>query len=317
MITNINSRYPKGLSFIIYHLSFSVALLCCAVLTACQDGDWDAPATDNTLYGNRAIAETGVISIQDLLNRYPTAVSIEGNFQQIQEDIQIKGYVTCNDRTGNMYKEITIQDETAAITIGIGFNGIFGFMPEGQEILVALRDLYLGNYRLAAVVGMPYKDNSDTWCVGRMPIAMWQQHFTYTGKKKTAEEMEAMMELFADGSTPTTWNFNKDAGKLGILKNVTIKEAGYYDSNSKNYVSGIKFAPGESALVVPGFSTSWYFNEQPSDGYGSVQLYTSSYADYAANLLPAGKMNIKGIVKRYRQQWEFIIRDFNDIEPVQ
>ena len=303
-----------------YYIWFAA---CIMALTSCMDGEnlkgeWNEPdIASEPPFGNSEIEETNVITIKKLLESHKSAINTEGDYDFISEDIQIKGYVTCNDRTGNMYKEIMIQDETAAISFGIGYSGLSGFLPEGQEIIVNLKGLYIGNYRLAAVIGIPYTDSDGTYCVGQMPLTTWNKHFNFTANKKSKEEIEAMIEVFADGTTKTKWKIDSDAGKLGILKNVSIKSGGFYDPNTDSYIDGIIFIPGESALTYPGYSTSWYFNEQPDGSSGGVQIYTSSYADYASNILPTGKMNIKGIIKRYRNQWEIIIRDLNDIEIIQ
>ncbi len=279
--------------------------------TACMDGDWDEPATDDTLYGNSYIKETNVITIDALKQKFSNEVNTEGVFKQINEDLQIKAVVTANDVQGNMYNEISVQDATGAIFIGIAQGGIFGYLPVGTEILVDLNGLYIGNYRLSATIGTPYTNSSGDTSVSRMPRALWNQHFTYTGYRMRIEP-----ELFADGSTKTTWDIAKDAGKLCVIKNVSIKKGGYYNSDTKQYVDNIPFVAGESPFSDPNYSTSWYFKEQSDGSNGGVQIYTSNYADFAAMKLPAGKMNITGVIKRYRNQWELIIRSLDDVEEV-
>ena len=128
--------------------------------------------------------------------------------------------------------------------------------------------------------------------------------------------MRVEPEVFADGSAKTTWDIEKDAGKLGIIKNVSFKKGGYYNNDTKQYVDNIPFIAGESSFSDPNYSTSWYFKEQPDGQNGGVQIYTSSYADFAAMKLPSGKVNIIGVAKRYRNQWEFIIRSIEDVEEV-
>ena len=128
--------------------------------------------------------------------------------------------------------------------------------------------------------------------------------------------MRVEPEVFADGNTTTTWDISKDAGKLAVIKNVSIKNGGYYDNAAKSYVSNVPFVPGESTYSTPDNSTSWYFKEQPDGQTGGVQIYTSNYADFAALPLPTGKMNITGVMKRYRDQWELIIRSIDDVEEL-
>lgn len=300
------------------HIHYLLLALVGALFTACQDGDWDAPANEKSPYGNSAIKETNVITIQDLKERYQTECSTEGKYQRISENIQIKAIVTGNDIQGNLYNEIAVQDETGAIFICITKGGMFGYLPVGAEILIDLKGLYIGNYRKQPTIGTPYEDNNGTTNVSRMPHALWVQHFTYTGNNKVVEP-----ELFADGSAATTWDLAADAGKLGIIKNVSIKAGGYYNSDTKTYTDGVTFVPGTSTFAAEkdkgtnkAYSMSWYFNEQPDGQSGGVQIYSSSYADFAADKLPAGKMNITGVVKRYRDQWEFVIRTIEDVEDL-
>lgn len=299
-------------------IHYLLLVLVCGIFASCADGDsnffnskWDEPATDASLYGNPNIKETNVVTIAALKTKFNNEVSTEGQYKQITENLQIKAVVTANDVQGNMYNEIAVQDATGAIFIGIAQGGIFGYLAVGTEILIDLKGLYIGNYRQSATIGTPYTSSSGDVSVSRMPRALWQEHFTYTGYRTRVEP-----EVFADGSTKTTWDIAKDAGKLGILKNVTIKKGGYYNSDTKQYVDNLVFVPGESTYSHPDYSTSWYFKEQPDGSNGGVQIYTSNYADFAAMKMPTGKMNIIGVAKRYRNQWEFIIRSIEDVQEV-
>lgn len=291
-------------------IHYLLLALVCGLFVGCMDKEWEEPGTDSSLYGNPNIKEANVITIQALKNKFSTEVSTEGKYKQITEDLQIKAVVTANDIQGNMYNEIAVQDATGAIFIGIEQGGVFGYLPEGTEILIDLKDLYIGNYRKSPTIGTPYSKDGDV-SVSRMNRFLWQAHFTYTGYRTRIEP-----EVFADGSAKTTWDISKDAGKLAVIKNVSIKNGGYYNADTKQYVSNVPFVPGQSTYSVPDYSTSWYFNEQPDGQSGGVQIYTSNYADFAAIKLPTGKVNITGVVKRYRDQWEFIIRTLDDIEEV-
>jgi hypothetical protein len=324
------------------NIKLIIAAAICVIIAGCQNKkDWEVPSNVTPPYGNQTIVEDAskLITISALRTKYATETSTQDKYAAINEDIQIKGYVTCNDRTGNMYKEISLQDETGAISIGINYGGCFGFLPEGQEIVIALKGLHIGNYRQQATIGMQYLDKNGTNCVGRMPLAVWNEHYNYTSRRLTRDELDKWAGVVIDASKgetveralfadcknwdgknfiKTSWNLNKDQGKLAILKNVSIYEGGYYDNDTEVYVDGVKFVPGESALVVPGFSTSWTFKEMENDTQksGSVALYTSNYADFSANKAPTGKFNVIGVVKRYKDEWEFIVRDYNDIQEV-
>lgn len=289
----------------IYYLFLA---LVCGVLTSCMNGDWSDPETPaGDVYGNNDIKETNLMTIQALKAKYNTECTTEGKYKQIKENTQIKGIVTGNDIQGNMYNEISIQDETGAIFIGIAQGGVYGYLPLGTEILVELRGLYIGNYRKSATIGTPYTDKDGEVSISRMARTLWQQHFKYTGKNQ-----ELKPDTFAIGSTPTTWNIDSDAGRLGVIIGVTVKNGGYYNSNTKGYVSNVPFTES-STYSHPDFSTSWYFKEQPDGQTGGVQIYSSCYADFAAKKLSHKRLQITGVFKRYRDQWEIIIRSEDDV----
>lgn len=276
------------------------AFVCC-LFTGCLGGedlgfddDWDAPDTEN-VYGNNDIEDTNVITIAELKEKFKSYINTSYSYKLVDEDIKIKAYVTGNDISGNIYNEIPVQDETGAIIIAVAQGGIYGYLPVGTEILIDLKGLYIGNYGLQAEIGTPYTNSSGKTYVSRMNRFTWQQHFKITGNTKVIEP-----ELFADGNAggSTTWDIEKDSGKLGVIKNVSIRGARptsvFADPNGNT-------------------SVSWYFNEFKGS---TIMIYTSPYSDFANRVLPQGKCNITGIVKRYNDKWEIIIRDEKDIEEL-
>ena len=134
--------------------------LVCILMTGCMDGDYDEVEPAQPPYGNNTIVESNLVTIAQLKNMYKTQLATDyrdGNsFAKVTKNLQIKGYVTGNDLTGNIYNEIWIQDETGAISFSISQGGICGYLPVGAEILVELKGLSIGNYRMQPVIGTPY-----------------------------------------------------------------------------------------------------------------------------------------------------------------
>ena len=256
---------------------------------------YDEPDLKQSPYGNNGINEENIISIAQLKEMYKTNILTSYSYAQVTEDLKIKGVVTGNDISGNIYNEVPIQDETGAIIIAVAQGGIYGYLPVGTEIIVSLKDLYVGNYGKQAEVGVPTTNSSGSTYVGRMSRMLWNDHFKITGVMKNVEP-----ELFADGATgaATTWNIDADGGKLGVIKNVSIRNV-----------------TPQSVYAEPSGKTSvsWYFNEFKGT---SIMIYNSPYCDFASKVLPQGKCNITGIVKRYNNYWEIIIRDENDVEEL-
>ena len=274
------------------HLKY--ILLACAglLMTSCMNGDWDSVDTHYTR-GNSAITETHVISIAQLKSNYATQLAQPYGMAEITDDIQIKGYVMANDNGGNVFSQISLQDATGAIVIAISDNGIAGYLPVGTEILVNLKGLYIGNYGYQTQIGTPYTNNNGLESVSRMSKIRWYQHFNYTNNTITPT-----IPLF-DQSRITDANYlNENAGRVMTIKNVAFQQAGIKDYANRADV--VNNNACERALVG--------LNEN------NIVVRTSVYADFAADKLPTGQVDITGLFTRYNDKWQIIIRQVSDVK---
>ncbi len=73
------------------------------LMTACMDGDWDAPSNQNPPYGNNEIDTTsaGMITISDIRRMYP-AYATNNSVTEMTQEGRLKCYVTGNDIEGNL-----------------------------------------------------------------------------------------------------------------------------------------------------------------------------------------------------------------------
>lgn len=277
---------------IFYRLGFLACILA-LTFTSCQ-GDFDEPVktADEAGIGNSSISETNVVTIAQLKQTYKSAINTSYSYKKVEEPMEIKGYVTGNDVQGNLYNELVIDDGTGAITIGVSQGGLYGLFPIGAEVLIELNGLSVGNYGLHPQIGTPYTSAKGQNSIGRMSRIMWNQHFRLTGKN------EIIKPIVFDSSWKPASDGLTYSGKLVTMKNVSFKGA-----------DGKKTFANASAGAG---SVSVYFNEYPT----TTMVYTSNYADFASNPLPQGKVNVTGILKRYNNSWELIIRSLDDIEAV-
>lgn len=277
-----------------YLLIFALA---CTLFSSCMNGDWDEPDFNGAApYGNNSLTEQNVIPIADLIKKYHNLLfeSTTDQNKQIDEDIMIKGRITGNDVGGNIYKQVTLQDNTAAIIIAINEGGLNGYLAEGSEILVDLKGLYIGGYRKQPEIGAPYNGTS----IGRMQKDIWAKHFKILGSPDASliQPVDFFSTIKDDKKMEAT------CAKLVTLKDVTFKEA-----------------DGKSTFST-GTSTGNAVNQE-LDGYGSkVVIRTSTYADFAAITLPYDnvakkklKCDITGIATRYNSTWQILIRKTSDI----
>lgn len=289
-------------------IQFIIAAACVILFTACHDkGEWDAPdGNAPSEYGNNNIQETNVVSIKKLLEDYKQIIA-DGSMTEITTDLQIKGFVTCNDVGGNFYKKITIQDAPAtasdarALTISIDESGIWGYLPIGQEVLIDLKGLHIGGYGKMANVGIPYTNNKGAVSVGRMPPYTWHKHFKIIkGSMKQIEPVEFDATVKGD--------MDNYAAMLVKFTNVTFKGA---DGEAT-----LKSGP-EAALA--GYYQTW-LSDDAKYGTNVVFFTSGDYAKFSSYVLPydkdAGKAipgNIVGIASRYNSTWQISIRKSDDL----
>lgn len=281
-------------------------VLACSLFTGCMDDDWDTPNAEalNKAYGNQEIAETNVITIGSLKEQYESVINASTNsYEQITEDVQIKGRVVGNDIGGNIYNEVSIDDGTGAILICISQGGLFSYLPVGQEIVVDLKGLYIGGYGKQAEIGMPYTNAKGNSYVSRMSRVLWNKHFKLTG---VADASKVVAEEFDVSKRTKEEYFTANNGKLMTIKNVEFTNA---DGKTT-------FAPSDEKDAANSVNRGLSQNGKPL-ATSSIVVRTSSYADFAAKKLPTGKLNITGVFTRYRTTWQILIRDERDIQPAE
>ncbi len=80
-------------------------------------------------------------SIKDIKLRYAG-----GNPVAITDDVILEGIVSCDDRSGNYYQQIAIQDATGGILLRIAGSNHYNNFPVGRQVFVKCKGLYLGQY---------------------------------------------------------------------------------------------------------------------------------------------------------------------------
>ena len=286
------------------------AAVCLLAVTSCMDGEnlkgeWNDPDfSGGAPFGNNAIQETNVITIQQLLDKYPNVYEATDQNKLIEEDIQIKARVTGNSIGGNLYKQLAIQDETAGLMVCVDAADLHGYLVEGQQILIDLKGLYIGGYGQLPELGMPYNGNS----IGRMANPIWQKHFKIIG----TPDPEAIQPV----DFSTIKGDKKKANCLVTVKGVSFADAGKYESDNGGNIA--TFAPDVESMKTGG-CVNRSLNES---GYKTTTIIrTSTYAEFAAMPLPYNeatmkpkKCNLTGIATRYKDTWQILIRKSSDIE---
>ena len=297
-----------------------LALVAVFATTSCMDDDWKDPNSETSPYGNNSIQETNVVSIAELKNTYGPKQKDEINDTvRIADGTQIKGIVTGNDIEGNIYSQISIQDDSdkPGIIISVAQGGLSGQLQIGQEVLINVGGLYYGTYRSQPQLGVAYHDSSkDQNYPSRISRADWQNRFKVIGKPDASK---IKVQVFST---------NPDASK-GELNVADLLDAdvAYKYAGCLVTLKGVEFAMGDGKTTLApedegktlGYGVTRYFK-----GYDKtnkqIGIRTSCYADFAANLVPQGVVDVTGVLSCYKSSAKYnhtvqlALRHFSDIK---
>lgn len=196
----------------------------------------------------------------------------------IDTDFIIKVVVTGNDISGNIYKQLYVKDSSGAINIGIDQNSMYTTLRVGQELFIHLKGLSIVSYGGELQIG--YSGTS----ANRIPWLIFEGVAFLNDWPNTANAEPATIKL--SDLTPDMVN------QLVRLDNIY-------------FVNG-----GKNAFTTNNATT----NETLKDGNGNtIDVRTSSYSNFANDILPGGSGSIVGLLGRYNGAWQFTLRSTDDL----
>ena len=298
-----------------------LALVAVFATTSCMDDDWKDPNSETSPYGNNSlnVDKEHLKTIAELKEAYEKNDGSVNYAVRIADGTQIKGVVTGNDVEGNIYSQISIQDESdkPGIIISVAQGGLSGQLQIGQEVLINVGGLYYGAYRSQPQLGVNYHDTSkDQYYPSRISRADWQNRFKVIGKPDASK---IKVQVFST---------NPDASK-GELNVADLLDAdvAYKYAGCLVTLKGVEFAMGDGKTTLApedegktlGYGVTRYFK-----GYDKtnkqIGIRTSCYAEFAANLVPQGVVDVTGVLSCYKSSAKYnhtvqlALRRFSDIK---
>lgn len=260
--------------------------------TACQD-DFDAPRMDvphATLTANTTIAELKAEYWNDA-NNYIDTVKLKS----ADEHVIISGRVISSDASGNIYKSLVIQDETAALAMSINANSLYNDYRIGQEIVIDVTDMYIGKYSTLQQLGFPDYSASYGWQATFMPLEFFKQHAQLNGLPEPSKIDTLTLTMAELSNDPAT--MQKYQSQLVRFNNVQFEEGGqvsFCTAHKENTNRTLKDDNGNTLIVR-----------------------TSGYANFWSTKLPAEKGDVVGILSTYLQSgsivWQLVLRSTSDL----
>ena len=237
-------------------------LLALAFTLSC-DEQWDVPPVPSTE------DLTPNITIRELKQR-----AVKGQSVQIDEDWIIGGQVVSNDRFGNFYKVLVIQDSTGGLPISINATDFYVLFEPGRTVYVKCRGLTLTDR------------NNDIYLDlygQRIPDNLYRE-YVYRGTE-VEPVTPRLRTIYALSEA--------DLGTLIKLEDVEFSVAD----------KPLRYAEEDRPA-----------NRTIEDCIGNVLVVrTSNYADFALAPIPDGNGWIVGVLSRYRNTLQLTLRDTSDV----
>lgn len=263
--------------------------LTAVVMSGCQD-DFDAPGLKvpvATLTKNTSILEVKQKYWSNETNYIDTI-----GLNDAGEHIVIAGRVISSDASGNIYKNLVIQDESAALTLSINANSLYNTYRIGQEVIIDVTDMYIGKYSGLQQMGFPDYAAGYGWQATFMPMEFFELHSELNGLPEPAKIDTVEVKAIADLPT-TPEGLQKWQSQLVRINNVHFEGGGELNYTDEKEVSA---------------------NRTLYDQNGSsITVRNSGYARFYADKLPAGNFDIVGILSYFGTSgWQLLLRTTDD-----
>jgi hypothetical protein len=244
--------------------------------SACVDQEFDEPP----VRGLSDLSDKVNMTIAELKALH----TLGSDATPITEDKVIRGIVVADDRSGNFYQQIVIEDETGGIVIRLGANGLFGLFPEGTEVFVQLQGLYINDFNNLYQIAGDSEGNV-------IANALISQYVSAGEDKGAVPTPVSLAELLNNPAT-----FDTYLSRLVVMED-------------------IEFADFELGATYGDLSTGFSAeNRTIQDCAGnSAIVRNSNFADFADELLPEGRGDLTAIVSVFGTTVQFLIRDEGDV----
>lgn len=227
----------------------------------------DGIASNPCEYSDNGLTQKTVAEIKQLATSPLTLIT---------GDFVLKAKVIANDKSGNLFKYIYVEDATGGIRVNIDKNDMFNDprFVVGKEVYIKLKNLYVGAVSGEIQLGSPFNG-----AVGRIAEADVYKYFFDSKKPTTAV-------------TPTERTITQiSAGDVGRW----IK------------IKNLQFIAGDLEKV---YAASAVTNRTLEDCSGNkILLRTSNFANFAGQVIEAGKGDVYGVLSVFNGTYQIWITD--------
>ena len=214
-----------------------------------------------------------------------------GKWRQLG-DTTIYGVVVADDRSGNYYKQIVIEDTTfGGIVLYLDKTYLYADYPVGRGVYVKLKGLYLMNYKGLPEIVYTVDAGGNTTAIPSGLIDNYVVRGKFPDNSVSSQDVQIV-------------DVKLNASKyLSTLVNITDAQFAT-GSNGVSYALPSAVASGTDRILTP------------CDGSSTITLRTSGYSTLQPYITPNGHGSIKCIVSTYAGAPQMILRDTTDVNMI-
>ena len=250
-----------------------VALVATTLTTSCIKDKFDEPVQLPDVDPNLEVNLT-IEQLKDLYKTEPV---------EITEDYTISGVVISDDKDGNVYQTLIIQDATGGVGFRVLRTDLFTDYPYGRKVYVKLKGLWVGAYNNLIQVGSA---DDGAGSVEAIPAAFVGDFFIKGPRNQTVTPLEISI---ADLSS-------KYQNTLIKLKDVEFISS---QAGIATYADAVKKLSASTNL-------------EDCNG-NKIEVRTSGYSKFAAEVVPAGKGDVVAIYQIFRTSNQLILNRTSDV----
>ena len=214
--------------------------------------------------------------------------TVAGAYNVITTDIIISGVVVADDKSGNLYKQLYIEDSTGGLQVLLNASSLYGTFPVGRKIFIKCKGLCITDYNgtmelgiKATVAGIPSNEGIpgnliDSYVIGG------------SLNNPVVPHVVTLAQL-------TTGMQDRYLGSLIQLDNFAFTNLNTTYSDTSAYKSTVN-------LDIRNCSNQ------------TIIVRTSAYANFAGERVAQGRGSIYAIYTTFGSTKQLILRDPDDVK---
>jgi hypothetical protein len=258
-----------------------VAIATAAIVIPACNKKFDAPppASDQSITATHTIKQLKAMH------------TVAGQLDVINTDVIISGVVAADDKSGNLYKEIYIQDATGGLAIELDASGLYGTYPVGRRVYINCKGLCISDYNIMHQLGIKATVSGAPSLQG-IPSDLIKNYVTGGSLGNPVAVKTVTL-----GSLPTPTLTDDNLGTLVQLNNFEF----FKGDTSSTYADTSAYKQTKNLSIR-------------ECGGSTVIIRTSGYSNFAAAKPAKGNGSVTAIYTAYGTTKQLILRDTSDVK---